>query len=101
MSRRSLVLVWFLASSLDHAGGPTAPAKTPLAAADLFLLELALDPQISPDGESVVYVRRWADDREDRWRGNLWIVPSTGGDQRPLTTGARSDGSPRWSPDGT
>jgi len=72
----------------------------PLSAGDLFQLEFAADPQISPDGSQVVYVRRWADDHDDRWRGNLWIVPSGGGDPRPLTTGARRDGSPRWSPDG-
>lgn len=77
-----------------------SPLRTPLEAADLFQLELASDPQISPDGSRVVYVRRWADDTEDRWRGNLWSVSSTGDDPRALTSGARSDGSPRWSPDG-
>lgn len=77
-----------------------AALRTPLAAADLFGLELANDPQISPDGSRVVYVRRWADDREDRWRGNLWCISIAGDDHRPLTTGARSDRSPRWSPDG-
>ena len=76
------------------------PGRSALAAADLFQLELASDPQISPDGREIVYVRRWADDKEDRWRGNLWLVPSAGGEHRALTTGARSDGSPRWSPDG-
>jgi len=80
---------------------PAPAARTPLAPLDLFQLELALDPQISPDGESVVYVRRWADERMDRWRANLWLVPSGGGEQRALTTGPRSDSSPRWSPDGT
>ena len=75
------------------------PRAQPLSAADLFQLELASDPRISPDGSQVVYVRRWADDKEDRWRGNLWVVPTAGGGARPLTTGARSDSSPRWSPD--
>jgi acylaminoacyl-peptidase len=78
-----------------------APVRTALSAGDLFHLELASDPQISPDGSRIVYVRRWADDHEDRWRGNLWCVSTSGEDHRPLTTGARSDGSPRWSPDGT
>lgn len=74
--------------------------RTPVAAVDLFQLELASDPQISPDGQQIAYVRRSADDKEDRWRRNLWIVASSGGDHRALTSGARSDGSPRWSPDG-
>jgi len=75
-------------------------SRAPLAPVDLFQLELAADPQISPDGTRVVYVRRWADDQEDRWRGNLWMVATASGEQLALTTGARSDGSPRWSPDG-
>lgn len=95
----SLALVpGFPSRATAHQAGQ-APAR-PLAAGDLFQLELAADPQISPDGREIVYVRRWADDKQDRWRSNLWRVPSAGGEQRALTTGARSDGSPRWSPDG-
>src|SRR5688572_698192 len=99
MPRPWLVFVTLSFSSLARTL-QQAPARPPLAAGDLFQLELASDPQISPDGQHVVYVRRWADDKQDRWRGNLWLVPSAGGEQRALTTGARSDGSPRWSPDG-
>src|SRR5262245_57428118 len=100
MLHSSLVLVLALAFQATARPAQDAPSRKPLAAVDLFQLELASDPQISPDGERIVYVRRWADDRSDRWRGNLWLVPSAGGEQRALTTGARSDGSPRWSPDG-
>ncbi len=92
------ILTFALASALAISQEP--PLQVPLAAGDLFELELASDPQISPDGSRIVYVRRWADVHEDRWRANLWIIASTGEDHRPLTTGARSDSSPRWSPDG-
>ncbi len=95
----SLVPALALAAAAT-ASAQEAPGKTPLVPGDLFQLELAADPEISPDGKSVVYVRRWADDQEDRWRGSLWIASSAGGDHRPLTTGPRSDGSPAWSPDG-
>ena len=82
--------------------GSDAPGvRTPVEAADLFRFERAADPQISPDGSRVVFVRTWADDREDRWRRELWLVASDGSDLRPLTSGPRADGSPRWSPDGT
>ncbi len=100
MPRSSSVLVLASALALPALARAQAPAPRPLAAGDLFQLEFAADPQISPDGKQIVYVRRWADDRQDRWRSNLWLVPSAGGEQRALTTGARSDGSPRWSPDG-
>jgi dipeptidyl aminopeptidase/acylaminoacyl peptidase len=72
-----------------------------LTAMDEFQLQIAADPQISPDGKKVVYVRRFADPMTDRRYTNLWIVNSDGTDHRPLTTGNRSDASPRWSPDGS
>ena len=68
---------------------------------DEFQLELATDPQISPDGKRVVYVRQFADIMGDRRHSNLWIVNYDGTDHRPLTTGNFNDTSPRWSPDGT
>ncbi len=72
-----------------------------LSIGDVFNLELASDPQISPDGTGVVYVRQFADIMKDQRRSNLWIVSFDGKDHRPLTTGNFSDTSPRWSPDGT
>jgi acylaminoacyl-peptidase len=68
---------------------------------DIFDLELAADPQISPDGEKVIYVRQFSEVMTDKRCSNLWIVNFDGSNNRPLTTGNFSDGSPRWSPDGT
>jgi len=68
---------------------------------DVFDLEFASDPQISPDGTQVVYVRNFMDIMTDRQRSNLWIVDREGNNHRPLTNGTQSDGSPRWSSDGT
>jgi acylaminoacyl-peptidase len=68
---------------------------------DLFELEYAADPQISPDGQTIVYVRRWSDVTSDRRYANLWSIRFDGTEHRPLTTGPAQDTSPRWSPDGT
>jgi dipeptidyl aminopeptidase/acylaminoacyl peptidase len=81
----------------------------PLAAApssrltlnDIFQLETARDPQISPDGKRIVYVRSFADIMGDQRHSNLWIVNFDGSGHRPLTTGKFSDANPRWSPDGS
>ncbi len=67
---------------------------------DVFELEWASDPQISPDGSRVVYVRNFMDMMSDRRRSNLWTIDAGGEDHRPLTTGLANDSSPRWSPDG-
>ncbi len=68
---------------------------------DIFQLEYAADPQISPDGERIVYVRSFMDIMEDRRRSNLWILNSDGSEHRPLTSGNENHRSPRWSPDGS
>jgi dipeptidyl aminopeptidase/acylaminoacyl peptidase len=85
--------------------GSVAPATAespvkPLAIEDVFNIQLATDPQISPDGKRIVYVRQFADIMTDKRYSNLWIVNADGTEHRPLTTGNYSDASPRWSPDG-
>lgn len=67
---------------------------------DVFNLELATDPQISPDGRRVIYVRQFADIMTDKRCSNLWIINFDGTDHRSLTTGNFTDTNPRWSPDG-
>ncbi len=67
---------------------------------DVFQLEFVSDPQISPDGSQIVFVRNFMDIMADRPRSNLWIVNYDGSDLRPLTTGNDNYVSPRWSPDG-
>jgi dipeptidyl aminopeptidase/acylaminoacyl peptidase len=79
---------------------PTVHGQERFSALDVFELEYASDPQISPDGSRVVYVRRSNDIMTDRTRGNLWIVSADGRDHRPLLSGRDSYSSPRWSPDG-
>jgi acylaminoacyl-peptidase len=66
----------------------------------VFELEYAYDPQISPDGEQVVYVRTSMDKLEDRRRRQLWIVNSDGSGHRPLTEPGNEASQPRWSPSG-
>jgi dipeptidyl aminopeptidase/acylaminoacyl peptidase len=72
-----------------------------LTAMDIFNLQNATDPQISPDGMKIVYVRNFADVMTDRRYANLWIINFDGSENRALTTGDFGDRSPIWSPDGT
>ena len=67
---------------------------------DLFDLSAASDPQISPDGRTVAYVRRSADIMTDKARSSIWLVDVASGEQRPLAAGTGDHSSPRWSPDG-
>lgn len=67
---------------------------------DVFELEYAADPQISPDGSQIVYNRRGYDIMNDRSKGNLWIISSNGGSHRKLTSREVGESQARWSPTG-
>jgi len=67
---------------------------------DVFELEYAADPQISPDGSQIVYNRRGYDIMNDRSKGNLWIISSNGGSHRKLTSREVGESQARWSPAG-
>lgn len=86
-----------LAADAPAADGP----QRLFTGEDLFRLESATDPQVSPDGRTVAYVRRGADVMADKQRGAIWLADVASGRQRPLVTGPGSYGGPRWSPDGT
>ncbi len=73
----------------------------PLDYQDVFGLEYADSPAISPDGKRLVYVRRHMDTMADRNLGQLWLIDLNSGSQQPLTVGKGSYSSPAWSPDGT
>ena len=67
---------------------------------DIFNMEYVSDPQISPDGSKIIYVRNFKDVMTDRNLSNLWIINFDGSNNRPLTTGNHNDFAPRWSHDG-
>ena len=82
---------------------PLANSKENLAEfepMDVFELEWATDPRVSPNGKTIVYVRKSNDIMKDRERSNLWQVSLDGTDHRPLYSGLNSIKSPRWSPNG-
>ncbi|HEX9932593.1 MAG TPA: DPP IV N-terminal domain-containing protein, partial [Allosphingosinicella sp.] len=83
------------------AAGPAPGPSRIFDAHDLFGLEVATDPQISPDGRRIVYVRRSGDIMTDRMRPSLWLIDTASGEQAPLVAGPGAHMSPRWSPDGT
>lgn len=67
---------------------------------DIFNMEFVSDPQISPDGTKIIYVRNFKDVMSDRNLSNLWIINFDGTNNRPITTGNHNDFYPRWSHNG-
>ena len=58
------------------------------------------DPQISPDGKSIIVVVSHPNYVEDRYDADLILVDVAGGKRRVLTHDRRGISSPRWSPSG-
>ena len=67
---------------------------------DIFALEYANDPQVSPDGETIAYVRTSMDIMTDKARKAIWLSDLDGDAHRPLLASRANFTSPRWSPRG-
>src|SRR3989475_10169187 len=97
--RRASVAVLFCAIALTMAT-PRAAGQRFITETDLFKFTWIADPQISPDGATVAFVRVTVNEKENRYETSLFAVPASGAEApRRLTSGIR-DTTPRWSPDG-
>src|SRR5438105_123808 len=90
-----ILLCIAVAATASHAQSRRLIADT-----DLFKFVWAADPQISPNGTQVAFVRVNVNEDKDRYETQIFVVPSDGSaPPRPLTSG-RNDRSPRWAPNG-
>ncbi|WP_020402087.1 S9 family peptidase [Gracilimonas tropica] len=67
---------------------------------DVFELQMVGTPEISPDGNTIIYERHQFDVMTDRRFTNLWSISFSGDEHRPLTSGKSSFGNVVWSPSG-
>ena len=79
---------------------PRAQERRAITETDLFSFVWIADPQISPDGSQVAFVRVSADQKTDQYDTSIWLVPTAGGGSPRRISGGIRDTSPRWSPDG-
>jgi dipeptidyl aminopeptidase/acylaminoacyl peptidase len=68
---------------------------------DVFELEWVSNPQISPDGKRIVYVRNGMDVMTDDKSARLWLINADGSDNVPLTGNDINESNAAWSPDGS
>jgi dipeptidyl aminopeptidase/acylaminoacyl peptidase len=95
--RLHAVAAALLLAPLSHA----ADGRRPITETDLYRFVWIADPQISPDGRQVVFVRVTVSDKKDGYDTALWIVPADASAPPRAFTSGRRDTSPRWSPDGS
>ena len=75
--------------------------KRPMKIVDLINLPSLGDPQLSPDGELLLYTRSDADWELNGTATHIWRVRTDGSESVQLTNGEDGESSSRWSPDGT
>ena len=81
-------------SSLQVEGGHMTPEL-------LLSLGRLSDPQLSPDGKTILYGVSYTSIAENRSVRNLFVMPADGGEPTQLTMDGKSIASARWSKDGS
>src|SRR5689334_13782167 len=91
----------------DQAQQSKTAAKRLLTEKDLFDFQWIGDPQLSPDGTRVAFVKVVVNEKRDGYDTSLWMVGTgIGSGQTDVTsaptrlTNGKHDTSPRWSSDG-
>ena len=74
--------------------------KRSITEKDIFQFNWIGDPQISPDGERVAFVKVTVDEKKTGYDTAIWSVSTRGDEQPRRMTDGKHDSSPRWSPDG-
>ncbi len=95
-----LLLVLWLGLACATAWAQPASQTHSFSVNDLLAMDRISDPQVSPDGKTVVFVVRKTDLEANRGRTDLWLVGSDGRGLCQLTSHPENDSNPRWSSDG-
>src|SRR5437868_3964270 len=92
--RLALVLFLVLGASFAFA------QKRNITEKDLWDFVWIGDPQISPDGSRVAFVRVTVNEKKEGYNSSIWSVPIAGGEEAHQLTKGDHDSTPRWSPNG-
>jgi len=74
----------------------SAQEKRSITLEDYADMESVSNPQLSPDGERIIFNRGWINLKKDRRESDVWIMNADGTQQRFLVNGSNAI----WSPEG-
>lgn len=94
---KKIIFILFSILVITHLKAQEKPAFSNM---DVFGLEWADNPQIAPEGKTIVYQRRGMDIMKDRRTSQLWIMNSDGTNHQKLTPLTSDEYNAKWSPDG-
>ncbi len=75
-------------------------AQTQFGVNELMKLRRVGDPQLSPNGRMIAYTTGDVNVSANRTITHIYTIATSGGEAKQITTGEKSNTSPRWSPNG-
>ncbi len=100
IQRFSAAKLFLIFIVLIAGAGSAFAEKRNITEKDLFDFVWIGDPQVSPDGSHVAFVRVTVNEKKEGYDTSIWTVPLAGGEQAHQLTKGDHDSAPRWSPDG-
>ncbi|MBD3413365.1 MAG: S9 family peptidase, partial [Candidatus Aminicenantes bacterium] len=98
--RRSSVITILCVSFLFASLLSLYAEQHPFSVHDMLAMDRISDPQVAPDGQTIVFTLMTTDLKANRGRTDLWMVHTNSKELLRLTTDPASDFNPRWSPCG-
>jgi len=96
---RLMSLLFLLCVGLEALAAAPIDKTHPFSVRDMLAMERLSDPQVSPDGNWIVFVLKKIDLEANLGRTDLWLIRTDGSDLRRLTSHPEADSNPRWTPD--
>lgn len=93
----SLIVITSFAA--QNPAPPAGSRTRAIAEKDLFDFVWVANPQLSPDGTRVAFVRVNVDEKRTGYETSIWVVSTSGGESPVRMTNGKHDAQPRWSPD--
>src|SRR5512144_2171422 len=94
-------ILFFCTAAVAGLSASAAAQGRPMTIEDLITSVRVSEPQLSPDGKSVVFVRTTTDGASGKRNADIYIVPPDGSAAPRVLFGTdKSEMSPRYSPDG-
>jgi len=94
----SLVIVTSLGA--QNSAPPIGSPTRAITEKDLFDFVWVANPQLSPDGTRVAFIRVNVDEKRTGYETSIWMVATSGSEAPVRMTNGKHDAQPRWSPDG-
>jgi dipeptidyl aminopeptidase/acylaminoacyl peptidase len=92
--------IFSVAIILILVAGNSFAQKRNITEKDLWDFVWIGDPQVSPDGSRVAFVRVTVNEKKEGYNTSIWSVSTSGTEEPHQLTKGDHDSAPRWSPDG-